>query len=156
MSRLAPSLPDDRIAAASDRAEGWAAGLQLAALAARSEGAQQGFEVPVTAGDLLVQDYILREVLAPETPEMIQTLSKVAVVDRVNPSLAEALTGSGDAGMRLAQAEERGLFITRLGPERWSASVAMLATCSSSRTVTAPPLSRARTARSRMRNSVIR
>ena len=61
----------------------------------------------------------MREVLAAEPPELIETLSKVAVVERVNPSLAQALTARPDAGELLVRAEERGLFVTRLGVEGW-------------------------------------
>ena len=119
MSRLASPQPEHRIDIAAARADGWAAGLQLAALAARSETAQQGFEPKVNGEDLLIQDYILREVLAAEPPELIETLSNVAVVERVNTSLAQALTGRPDAGELLLRAEQRGLFVTRLGPEGW-------------------------------------
>ena len=63
--------------------------------------------------DVLVQDYVLHEVLANEAPEVIDVLSAVAVVPRVNPSLAQALTDRPDAGELLRTAEARGLFVTR-------------------------------------------
>ena len=41
------------------------------------------------------------------------------MVDRVDPSLGLALTGRTDITDSLLKAEERGLFVTRLGPEGW-------------------------------------
>jgi LuxR family maltose regulon positive regulatory protein len=121
LSRLAPSLADDPLHAAVDRAGGWAAGLQLSALAARSARA-----AGVAAGDAgpgddgpLVQDYVLREVLAAEAPDLVGALADMAVVDRVTPDLARALTGRSDAGELLRRAEARGLLVTRLPAVGW-------------------------------------
>jgi LuxR family maltose regulon positive regulatory protein len=119
LTKLAPSLSDDRLKAEVGRAQGWAASLQMAALAARSAQARPDPSDVDRAGDLLVEDLVLREVLAEEGQEMIDLLAAVAVVPRVNSSLAEALTQQPGAGELLRHAEERGLFVTRLGPEGW-------------------------------------
>jgi LuxR family maltose regulon positive regulatory protein len=118
MSRLGSTLSADGIAAAAAHADGWAAGLQLAALAARSETAQQGVNAPIS-DDLLVHDYVLREVLAAEAPELVEMLLDIAVVERLNSGLAQALTGRTDAGELLTRAESRGLFVNRLNAEGW-------------------------------------
>ena len=68
---------------------------------------------------MLVRDYVLNEVLANEAPEVIDVLSAAAVVPRVNPSLAQALTDRPDAGELLRTAEARGLFVTRRGVDGW-------------------------------------
>jgi LuxR family maltose regulon positive regulatory protein len=119
MSRLTSPALDDKIEVATAHADGWAAGLQLAALAARSDKAQPGCKTKASGEDVLIHDYIRREVLAAEPPELIETLSKVAVVERVNPSLARVLTDRTNAGELLLRAEDRGLFITRLGAGNW-------------------------------------
>jgi LuxR family maltose regulon positive regulatory protein len=119
LARLAPSLDDDILAAAADRADGWAASLQLAALAARSSRASAALTPPPAGDTALVRDYVFREVLATEAPEVVEALLDVAVVERVNPGLASALTGRVDAGPMLEEAETRGLFVNRLGPEGW-------------------------------------
>jgi LuxR family maltose regulon positive regulatory protein len=121
LSRLVPALSEDQIDAAATRAAGWAAGLQLAALAARSNRAHRVVEAPRVAGDLLVDDYVWREVLAAEDLELVEALLDVSVVDLIDPSLAGALTGREDADSLLARAEARGLFVARLGPEGWFA-----------------------------------
>ena len=115
MTRLSPALSSERIEVAVQRADGWAASLQLAALAARSRRAQTPAPGPGPGleDDMLVQDYVLHEVLANEAAEVIEVLSAAAVVPRVNPALAQALTDRPDAGELLCTAEARGLFLTR-------------------------------------------
>jgi LuxR family maltose regulon positive regulatory protein len=119
LGHLAPGMPDDQVSATCTKAEGWAAGLQLAALAARSARALEEKEPPSMGLDLLVHDYVWHEVLGHEDPVLVEVLSDLAVVDRVGPGLAAALTGSPDADDLLLRAEARGLFVTRLGPEGW-------------------------------------
>ena len=78
-------------------------------------------EAAGVAGDLLVDDYVWREVLAAEDSELVEALLDVAVADVIDPSLARALTGREDADRLLARAEARGLFVARLGTEGWFA-----------------------------------
>ncbi len=121
LSRLAPSLDDGQVHAAVGRAGGWAASLRLAALAARSaQAAGLGGAAPDRGDDdCLVRDYVLREVLAAEDPDLVGALADMAVVDRVSPDLARALTGRSDAGELLRRAEARGLLVTRLPAVGW-------------------------------------
>jgi LuxR family maltose regulon positive regulatory protein len=128
LARLAPSLSEDGMTVAADRADGWAASLQLAALAARSNRAQRTVALPRLDDGALVQDYVFHEVLAAEAPELIEVLLELAVVDRVNSSLAYALTGRPDVGELLLRAEARGMFVTRLGPEGWFAMHSLVRT----------------------------
>jgi LuxR family maltose regulon positive regulatory protein len=114
MTRLASRLSEEEIAAAAAHADGWAAGLQLAALAARSARAQREFDVVHRGGDMLVQDYILREILAGEVRDIVEALCDLAIVRRVNAQLARALVGRSDAARLLETAEARGLFVSRL------------------------------------------
>ena len=116
---LQASLGHDEVSTAVDRAGGWAAGLQLTALASRSDSAQPVSLPRVDARGLLFADYVWREVLAAERPEVVDVLLDTSVVVRTNGALAAALSGRSDAGDLLADAEARGLFITRLGPSGW-------------------------------------
>lgn len=119
LSLLAPSLSDDQVAAAAARAGGWAAGIQLTALAERSARALPATVADRRDGDVLIEDYLWHEAFASESPELLSVLVDTAVVDRVNPELAHALTGRADAGDLLARAEARGLFTSRLGAGGW-------------------------------------
>jgi LuxR family transcriptional regulator, maltose regulon positive regulatory protein len=119
LSQLAPSLSEERLAAAAAAADGWVAGVQITALAVRSARAQADLPARGSGADLLVEDYVWHEVLAGEAPELVEALLDIAVVDRVNPSLGRALTRRPDADDLLLRAEARGLFVTRLDPDGW-------------------------------------
>ena len=120
LSRLAPSLSEEQIEDTASHVDGWAVGLQMAALAARSRRAQQ-LSAPGVESELLVGDYVWHEVLAVEDSNLVDVMVETSVVDRVNPSLAKALTGRTDTRELLERAEARGLFINRIGLEGWFA-----------------------------------
>jgi len=119
MARLSPEFPEDRLAAVVDRAKGWPAALQLAALAARSQRAAPVLGHDGPDGERLIDEYLWREVLQAESPDVVSVLLDTAAVDRISPSLAEALTGRADAADLLLDAEARGLFVTRLERGGW-------------------------------------
>ena len=119
LSRLAASLSPETVDAAVASSAGWAAGLQLTAIAARASGAQHSLNDIVHGEDLLIHDYVWREALGGEAPELVEAMLNVAVADRVNTSLAQALTLRSDAGALLLRAEARGLFVTRVAAEGW-------------------------------------
>ena len=99
---------------------GWAAALQLAALAVRSKRPAHLVDagaVPL-GSDRLVDSYLWHEVLGAERDELVELLVSTAVVERMNYGLAEALTRRSDAGDLLVEAEERGLFVTALRRRR--------------------------------------
>ena len=117
--RLVPSIAQDELSLVVGVAGGWAAGLQLTALAARSEQAQPSTPPHGGARDLLFSDYVWNEVLSAESADVVDALLDTSVVTRINPALAAALTGRPDAGELLLEAQARGLFVTRLGPSGW-------------------------------------
>jgi LuxR family maltose regulon positive regulatory protein len=115
---LAPGLDADQVDTEVARTDGWAAGIRLAALAARSS---RGRPPPdsIEAQDLLISEYVWKEVLADESPDVVGVLVDVSVVERVNSALAAHLTEQADAGKIMDAAESRGLFVTRLGATDW-------------------------------------
>ncbi|HEY9409463.1 MAG TPA: LuxR C-terminal-related transcriptional regulator [Jiangellaceae bacterium] len=119
VTRLVPTLSADQVATAVSRAQGWAAGLHLGAIAARTAQARPDAELPPRESDLMVEDYVRHEVLGAEDPALAAALSDIAVVDRINPSLARALTGRRDADALLEWAEARGLFVARVDASGW-------------------------------------
>ena len=114
LSRLSPSLPDDEVEAAVVCADGWAASLQLVALAARSARANDAAGAFGHGDEALIRAYVVNEVLAAEEPDLVGALADVAVVDRISPGLARALTGRPDGCEVLRRAEAHGLFVTAL------------------------------------------
>lgn len=119
LARIAPELDPEHARRAAAAADGWVADLQLTALAARSEVARTQGSPPVSSSSVLVSDYVWNEVLGSERPDVVQVLMDTSVVTRTNAVLAAVLTGRDDAGDLLAEAERRGLFVTRLGISGW-------------------------------------
>ncbi|HEX5946811.1 MAG TPA: LuxR C-terminal-related transcriptional regulator [Acidimicrobiales bacterium] len=119
LGRVAPMQAAPWIEAAAAQAEGWAAGLQFAALAARAEQARGDAPVRSPGDDVLVDDYVWSEILASVDHELVDVLLDIAVVKRVSGSLARALTGQQHAGALLLRAEAEGLFVSRLGHSGW-------------------------------------
>jgi LuxR family transcriptional regulator, maltose regulon positive regulatory protein len=117
LTGLCPDLPTAELRSAADRANGWAAALQLTALAIRSH---QFTAQPKPMSSLypgterLVEEYLWEEVLRPERPELVELLLSTAIVGRINYGLAETLTQRPDAGDLLEDAEAAGLFVTAL------------------------------------------
>ncbi len=109
------------VAALEARTEGWAAGLQLAALSARghissggdraSSGEVAAFVEAFTGSHRFVLDYLLEEVLATQ-PEQVRTfLLDTSVLDQLTGGLCDALTGSHDGQQLLERLERDNLFL---------------------------------------------
>jgi LuxR family maltose regulon positive regulatory protein len=116
---LAPSMEQESLVNATAQADGWAAGLQLAALAARSAIAHPEDPSHGVRVEILANDYVWHEVLAAEAEELVDVLVDLSVVDRLPPGLARALSGRADADELLRRAEERGLFVSRREAGDW-------------------------------------
>ncbi|MCW2676234.1 MAG: putative LuxR family transcriptional regulator [Modestobacter sp.] len=121
-------LEPAQVAALENRTEGWAAGLQLAALSARghtttSSGAPESdgiaaFVEAFTGSHRFVLDYLLEEVLATQPEEVRTFLLDTSVLQQLIGPLCDALTGGSD-GQQLLETLERGnLFIIPLDDQR--------------------------------------
>jgi hypothetical protein len=96
-----------------DRTEGWAAGLQLAVIVLGDNPGPERFS-HIAGGTRTFADYIVSEVVDVASDDMRSFLFTTSVLDRVNPSLARAVSGFDDAEQMLREAQERGLFIVAL------------------------------------------
>lgn len=114
LTLLLPDLAPAQTEQIVTRAEGWAAGLGLTALAERARRARPD-EFAAGVADQAVGHYAWREILAAGRPEVVDLLAAAAVVPRVHVGLAAALSGRPDAHDLLAEAEAQGLFVHRIG-----------------------------------------
>jgi LuxR family maltose regulon positive regulatory protein len=106
------------------RTEGWAAGLQMAALSllgsARAHGAS-AITRAVNAfggGHRYVIDYLAEEVLQQQPAEIRAFLRQTAILDRLCAPLCDAITGQQDSQTILAYLEQANLFLIALDDER--------------------------------------
>ena len=115
-------------AALESRTEGWAAGLQLAALAMREHPDVTGFIQSFTGSNHFVLDYLMEEVLNQQS-ESIQTfLLRTSILERMCDSLCDAVlgvptshqtAGQMTGGQKLLEyLEQANLFIVPLGNDR--------------------------------------
>jgi LuxR family maltose regulon positive regulatory protein len=114
---LAGPLDFDWVDAEISRTGGWAAAIRLAAMAVRS--GQSTPEYAERQQGLLISEYLWDEMLAGESPELVDALLDISVVERINASLAEYLTDLPRADQILSTALSRGLFVTRLDNADW-------------------------------------
>ena len=115
--RLEPAL----VAALEARTEGWAAGLQLAALSARTRagtGDVAGFVEAFSGSHRFVLDYLVEEVLDRQPDEVRAFLLDTSVLDQLTGGLCDALTGRSDGQPMLETLERENLFVVPLDDER--------------------------------------
>jgi LuxR family transcriptional regulator, maltose regulon positive regulatory protein len=87
-------LRDDALQALTERTEGWAAGLRLAALTLRYGGDVDHQVARSHAENRYVTDYLVSEVLAHVPPEIRDFLIKTSVLSRLCGPLCDAVTQS--------------------------------------------------------------
>lgn len=117
-------LPETAVTALNQRTEGWAAGLQLAAIALANvagEAAALAARLADFGGsNRYVLDYLVAEVLQQQPDDRRAFLQETAVLDRFTADLAHAVTGRHDSADLLRQLEQANLFLVPLdGRRRW-------------------------------------
>jgi LuxR family maltose regulon positive regulatory protein len=112
------NLEQADIAVLETRTEGWAAGLQLAALALQDMSARGDFLAKFSGSHRYIIDYLLDEVLKRQPPEVQDFLRQTAVLQRFNADLCQTLTGNGAAEDILAYLEQANLFLIPLDDHR--------------------------------------
>ncbi|MEU5218193.1 LuxR C-terminal-related transcriptional regulator [Streptomyces sp. NPDC020807] len=98
-----------------ERTRGWAAGLRLSALAARSTPDPERYLKEFEAGRGTIADFLLAEVLDRQPPETQDLLLRVSVLDRFCPDLADELTRRHDAATILAALHSANAFVEDFG-----------------------------------------
>lgn len=112
------ALTTQQLAILDRRTEGWAAGLQLAALSVRRSPDVSGFIEAFSGGYDTVADYLTGEVLAQQ-PESIQTfLLQTSILERLSAPLCAAVTGQPDAQEILETLRENNLFLVALDHQK--------------------------------------
>ena len=113
-----PGLPGPAVAALAARTEGWAAGLQLAALSLRGQTDVAGFVAAFSGSHRFVLDYLAGEVLDRQPEEVRTFLLQTSVLERLSGELCDAVTGRTGGQVMLEQVERAGLFLVPLDEVR--------------------------------------
>jgi ATP/maltotriose-dependent transcriptional regulator MalT len=115
-----PGLPGVLVAALETRTEGWAAGLQLAALSLRGQADPAGFVAAFNGSHRYILDYLTGEVLDRQPEQVREFLLETSVLERLSGGLCDAVTGRDDGQTMLERVEQAGLFLVPLDEvRRW-------------------------------------
>jgi LuxR family maltose regulon positive regulatory protein len=110
------SLEDAAVLA--DRTEGWAAGVQLAALSMRYEREPAEFIHTFAGTDRNVAEFLVGEVLQRQPDDAVAFLLDTSVLDELSAPLCDALTNRADGAAMLHRLERDNLFIVPLDNEQ--------------------------------------
>jgi LuxR family maltose regulon positive regulatory protein len=111
-------LPELELAELTEHAEGWPAGLYLAALSIRARGASGTGAAAFVGSDRLVADYLRSELLAYLSPDEARFLSHTAVLDRMSGPLCDAVLESSGSAASLESLERSNHFLVPLDRDR--------------------------------------
>ena len=103
-------LPRTVVAALGERTEGWAAGLQLAALSLQGRSDVTGFVEEFSGSHRFVLDYLTEEVLGRLPDELRMFLLETSVLERLSGPLCDAV-GFSDSQRLLESVERASLFL---------------------------------------------
>ncbi|HEY71267.1 MAG TPA: winged helix-turn-helix transcriptional regulator [Anaerolineae bacterium] len=119
------ALSPEDVSALALRTEGWAVGLQLAALSIKSPFSPQArtsdrvSDVSSFAtNQRYILDYFTDEVLLQQPEEIQDFLLQTAILDHLSAPLCNSLTGRSDGQRTLERLEKANLFITALDHDR--------------------------------------
>jgi LuxR family transcriptional regulator, maltose regulon positive regulatory protein len=113
-----PVLPDTAVVTLTARTEGWAAGLQLAALSLRGRTDAAGFVAAFSGSHRFVLDYLADEVLDGQPGQVRLFLLETSVLERLSGELCDAVTGRSGSQAMLHHIEQAGLFLVPLDEVR--------------------------------------
>jgi LuxR family maltose regulon positive regulatory protein len=115
---IGPKLSDSAALALAERTEGWAAGLQLAALSLQGRNDLTGLVEAFSGSHRFVLDYLTEEILDRQDQQLREFLLETSVLDRVSAPLCDAVRGRTGSQQLLEEAERANLFLQPLDQTR--------------------------------------
>ena len=117
-TQMGLNLTPEQVKTLDTRAEGWIAGLQLAALSMQGHDDIAGFVRAFAGSNRFVLDYLAEEVWQRQPPEIQTFLLQTSILDQMNAALSDAVTGRNDSAQVLARLEKANLFVVPLDDVR--------------------------------------
>lgn len=112
------ALPASSVDALEERTEGWAVGLQMAALSLQGREDSRAFIERFTGSHRYVLDYLTDEVLSRQPERLRDFLLHTAILSRLSGPLCDAVTGHADGQAVLEELEAANLFLIPLDDTR--------------------------------------
>ncbi len=110
-------IPPDQLGSLTERSEGWAAGLYLAALALADQDEPSEFIRRFSGAFGPVVEYLELEMLLRQPPDLIRFLLQTSVLDHLNADVCRAVSGRRDAGEILETLAHHNLFVIPISSE---------------------------------------
>lgn len=107
-------LSDEQVSMLVERTDGWAAGLQLAAISLQDADDIDLVVSSLAGTDRMIAEYLIEEVLDQQDPTLATFLLETSILDWFTPDLCVAVTGERSARDRLEELERRSLFLSPL------------------------------------------
>jgi LuxR family maltose regulon positive regulatory protein len=111
---LSLKLTETEIEKLETKTEGWIAGIQLAGLAMKGNIDKDKFIKGFTGNNTLIADYLTDEVLQNLPPAEKDFLLQTSILNKLTPSLCNAVTGRNDSTEILAGINNANLFLIPL------------------------------------------
>ncbi len=111
-------LSEAEAAMLNARAEGWVAGLQMAAISLRGRADAGAFVAAFAGSHRFVFDYLMEQVLSRQSAEVREFLLKTSVLERLSAPLCAVVAETGEARHFLDTLERDNLFLVPLDDER--------------------------------------
>jgi LuxR family maltose regulon positive regulatory protein len=113
-------LPADDVDVLAQRTEGWAAGVQLAALSLRSVDDPTSFLRRFTGNERNIADFLVGEALQRQPIKIQDFLLATSILDDFDSALCDELTGRTDSRELIRIIEASSLFLVPLDADRKS------------------------------------
>jgi LuxR family maltose regulon positive regulatory protein len=97
-----------------DRTDGWAAGLQLAAILLQDAPDPDRLVSSLSGTERVIAEYLVEEVIDQQEPGLRDFLLRTSVLEWFTPELCDAVTGESSARERIEELEHRSLFLVHL------------------------------------------
>jgi LuxR family maltose regulon positive regulatory protein len=105
------TVPEPLVRRLVDRTEGWAVGLQLAAISLRTSPDPAAFVDSFAGSDHLVAEYLLDEVIEQQEPEVRRFLLRTSVLEWLSAEQCDAVTGEDNGRAMLDELYRRSMFL---------------------------------------------
>ena len=112
------ALPSTAVDALNAKTEGWAAGLQMAALSMQGRQDIAQFIESFSGSNRYILDYLVEEVLNRQPEDSQEFLLRTSILDHLSGPLCDAVTGRQDSRAMLNALERANLFILPLDSRR--------------------------------------
>jgi LuxR family maltose regulon positive regulatory protein len=115
MTQHGVTLPKVSLADLTERSEGWAAGLRMAAMSMADHPDPEQFVKSLVADDSAITAYLVEEVLNTRSPEVRDLLLRTSILDQVNGDIAALLTDGRAASAELEAMARGNAFVQPVG-----------------------------------------